>query len=300
MEQWHRQPLTFLAFLLPGATVLTLLFIVPLSMVWVLGFGERDGPVNIEITWTLAHYISVFDPLYLKLFAKTLWIAILATAITLVISFPIALAISFTSTRMKSLLMIMVILPFWTNMLIRTYAMIAVLRGQGYVNYAYEYIWEATHFILSLIALDFLMADRFRPLDLLYNNSAVILGIVYIYLPFMVLPLYASLEKLDRSLLEASLDLGASQWQTFWKVIVPLAKPGIISGCILVFIPALGTFLISDLLGGPNSQLIGNVIERQFKAANNWPLGSAMSFMLLYLTFFILLVRAWMETKRGN
>ena len=113
------------------------------------------------------------------------------------------------------------------------------------------------------------------------------IGIVYVYLPFMVLPLYATLERLDRSYLEASLDLGAGQWRTFFSVVVPLARPGIVSGVILVFIPALGTFLISDLLGGPDSQLIGNVIERQFKAANDWPLGAAMSFLLMYLTFAV-------------
>ncbi|HEX6011902.1 MAG TPA: ABC transporter permease, partial [Geminicoccaceae bacterium] len=124
-------------------------------------------------------------------------------------------------------------------------------------------------------------------------------GIVYVYLPFMVLPLYATLEKLDRSYLEASLDLGASQLRTFWSVTVPLARAGVVSGVILVFIPALGTFLISDLLGGPDSQLIGNVVERQFKAANNLPLGAALSFVLLYLTFATLALRSWLG-ERGT
>jgi spermidine/putrescine transport system permease protein len=133
--------------------------------------------------------------------------------------------------------------------------------------------------------------------QLLYNNAAVVIGIVYVYLPFMVLPLYATLERLDRSYLEASLDLGASQVRTFFSIVVPLARPGIVSGIILVFIPALGTFLISDLLGGPDSQLIGNVIERQFKAANNWPLGAALSFMLMYLTFAALALRAFLAER---
>jgi spermidine/putrescine transport system permease protein len=139
----------------------------------------------------------------------------------------------------------------------------------------------------------------FTPLSLLYNNTAVVIGIVYVYLPFMVLPLYATLERLDRSYLEASLDLGAGQWRTFFSIVVPLARPGIVSGVILVFIPALGTFLISDLLGGPDSQLIGNVIERQFKAANDWPVGSAMSFILMYLAFAILAVRAMLAQRQA-
>jgi spermidine/putrescine transport system permease protein len=125
----------------------------------------------------------------------------------------------------------------------------------------------------------------------------VLPGLVYVYLPFMVLPLYASLERLDRAYLEASLDLGASQARTFFSIIVPLARPGIVSGIILVFVPALGTFLISDLLGGPDSQLIGNVIERQFKAANDLPFGSALSFILMYLTFAVLALRAWLATR---
>jgi ABC-type proline/glycine betaine transport system permease subunit len=137
----------------------------------------------------------------------------------------------------------------------------------------------------------------FEPLQLLYNNTAVVIGIVYVYLPFMVLPLYATLERLDRSYLEASLDLGAGQIRTFFSIIVPLARPGIVSGVILVFVPALGTFLISDLLGGPDSQLLGNVIERQFKDANHWPLGAAMSFLLMYVTFAALALRAFLAER---
>jgi spermidine/putrescine transport system permease protein len=179
--------------------------------------------------------------------------------------------------------------------LIRTYAMIAVLRTRGYVNFGLEAVWDTAAAVLAALGLGAL--PPFQPLELLYNNAAVVIGIVYVYLPFMVLPLYATLERLDRSYLEASLDLGASQWRTFFAIVVPLARPGIVSGVSLVFIPALGTFLISDLLGGPDSQLIGNVIERQFKAANNWPLGAAMSFLLMYLTFAILAARAFLAAR---
>ena len=260
-----------------------------------VSFGERSGPVDILITGTLDNYLSALDPIYLGLLWKSFWVAALATAIVLVVAFPVALVVSFAPPHLKPLLLMLVILPFWTNLLIRTYAMIAVLRTRGYVNFGLEGIWNWLAAGFGALGLGAL--PPFQPLELLYNNAAVVIGIVYVYLPFMVLPLYASLERLDRSYLEASLDLGAGQWRTFFSVVVPLAKPGIVSGVILVFIPALGTFLISDLLGGPDSQLIGNVIERQFKAANNWPLGAALSFLLMYLTFAALALRAFLAER---
>jgi spermidine/putrescine transport system permease protein len=295
MESWRQQPVVFWIFLLPGGLWLVGFFLAPLAFVWVMSFGERSGPVDILITGTFENYLKALDPIYLGLFWKSFWIAGLATALVLIVSFPIALAVSFAPPRAKALILLLVILPFWTNLLIRTYAMIAVLRTQGYVNFGLEGLWGLASGGLRLLGLGALPA--FQPLELLYNNAAVVIGIVYVYLPFMVLPLYATLERLDRSYLEASLDLGASQWRTFFSIVVPLARPGIISGVILVFIPALGTFLISDLLGGPDSQLIGNVIERQFKAANNWPLGSAMSFLLMYLTFAALAVRTFLAER---
>ncbi|MDH3661706.1 MAG: ABC transporter permease [Alphaproteobacteria bacterium] len=292
METWRQQPLVFWAFLLPGGLWLVLFFLVPLSLIWIFSFGERSGPVDILITGTLANYIEALDPLYLSIFLKSLWIAAAATAVTLIIGFPVALAVSFAPPRLKPILLLLVILPFWTNLLIRTYAMIAVLRTRGYVNFGLEALWDGADAALAGLGIGAL--PRFQPLTLLYNDAAVVIGIVYVYLPFMVLPLYATLERLDRAYLEASLDLGAGQIRTMASIVVPLAKPGIVSGVILVFIPALGTFLISDLLGGPDSQLIGNVIERQFKAANNWPLGAAMSFILLYITFGILALRSYL------
>lgn len=299
MESWRTAPGVFWVFLLPGGLWLLLLFLTPLAFVWVIALGERTGPAEIAITWTLANYRAALDPLYLGLFLKSLGIALLATTICLVVSFPVAVAVSFASERVKLLLLLLIVLPFWTNLLIRTYAMIAVLRQNGYLNDAVGYLWLAGRYLLTPLGLASVLGDRFQPLELLYNNTAVVLGIVYVYLPFMVLPLYTTLEKLDRSYLEASLDLGASQWRTFWSITVPLARPGIVSGLILVFIPALGTFLISDLLGGPDSQLIGNVIERQFKAANNLPLGAALSFVLLYVTFALLALRSWLAGREA-
>jgi spermidine/putrescine transport system permease protein len=295
MESWRQQPVVFWTFVLPGGLWLLLFFLVPLALIWVLSFGERSGPVEILITGTFHNYLKALDPLYLGLFWNSFWIAGIATALVLIVGFPVALAVSFAPPRVKPLLLLLVILPFWTNLLIRTYAMIAVLRTRGYVNFGLEGMWDLASGGLARLGLGALPA--YQPLELLYNNAAVVIGIVYVYLPFMVLPLYATLERLDRSFLEASLDLGAGQWRTFFSVVVPLARPGIVSGVILVLIPALGTFLISDLLGGPDSQLIGNVIERQFKAANDWPLGAALSFLLMYLTFAALVARAWFAAR---
>lgn len=297
MDSWRSAPAVFWITLIPGVAWLLLFFLVPLGLVWLLAFGERAGPVAINITWTLDNYRQALDPLYLGLFWKSFWVAAVSTAICLVVSFPVALAVTFAQARVKPLLLMLVVLPFWTNLLVRTYAMIAVLRTRGFFNDGLEYLWLLGKTLATPLGLGDLFGERFQPLQILYNDAAVIFGIVYVYLPFMVLPLYATLEKLDRSLLEASLDLGASHWRTFWRVIVPLARPGIVSGVILVFVPALGTFLISDLLGGPSSQLIGNVIERQFKAANNVPLGAALSFLLLYATFVALALWAWSNER---
>ena len=182
----------------------------------------------------------------------------------LVIAFPVAFGISFAPPRWKPVLLLLIILPFWTNLLIRTYALIAVLRTKGYVNFGLEGLWDQGNGFLGLIGLGTFSswANPFEPFSLLYNNFAVVFGLVYVHLPFMVLPLYASLDRMDHSYIEASLDLGAGQVRTFFTIVVPLAKVGIVSGIIITFIPALGSFLTPDLLGGTDSQMIANVIEQ--------------------------------------
>jgi spermidine/putrescine transport system permease protein len=185
--------------------------------------------------------------------------------------------------------LLLIMLPFWTNLLIRTYALMAVLRTEGYINSTYHWLWD-------LVGMP---KDGFVPMELLNNNFAVIFGLVYVHLPFMVLPLYSALDRMDRSLMEASLDLGAGHLRTIFAVVAPLAAPGIASGVLITFIPALGAYLTPDLLGGPDSQMIANVIERQFKRANDWPFGAALSFLLMYLTFFAIAAQAWV-TKRAE
>ena len=302
MDNWRQFPRVFLGLFSAPTAWLLAFFLIPLTLIWVLSFGEKRGIVDIAITWTSANYLRALDPLYLQIFLKSFWFAGLATLACLIVAFPVAIAITFAPSRWKPILLLLVILPFWTNLLIRTYALIAVLRTRGYVNFTLEWLWENANAVLMFIGLGQyqLLGAEFEAVELLYNNFAVVFGLVYVHLPFMVLPLYAALDRLDRSYIEASLDLGASQFRTFLSVVVPLAMPGIISGLIITFIPALGSFLTPDLLGGTSSQMIANVIERQFKSANDWPFGAALSFLLMYITFFALALRAVMVRDKAG
>ena len=302
MDSWRTNKAVFATVVTPGSVWLLVFFLVPLGFVWVMSFGEKAGIIDIDITGTLDNYARSLEAVYLQIIWKSVWISALTTALCLVVAFPVAFVISFAEDRWKPILLLLVILPFWINLLIRTYALIAVFRTRGHVNFGLEWLWEQANGLLALIGLGHyqLLGQRFEPLELLYNDFAVIAGLTYVYLPFMVLPLYATLERLDRSYLEASLDLGASQTRTLFSVVVPLAMPGIVSGVILVFIPCLGTFLTPDLLGGTNAQMIGNVIERQFKSANDWPFGSALSFLLMYVTFAALAIRAVIAGRRSG
>ncbi|WP_448579802.1 ABC transporter permease [Thermaurantiacus sp.] len=272
---WFRHPLAFLLILLPPLGWFLLFFLVPMAVVWGFSFGTNVGPAGVEITGTFANYARTLEPVYLGIFLKSLALAGLASFICLAVGFPVALAISFSDPAARSWLLIAIMLPFWTNLLIRTYALMTVLRDQGLIN--------------QLVGA---MAPSFVPLPLLNNNFAVVVGLVYVHLPFMILPIYAALDRLDRSLIEASLDLGAGHLRSIWNIVLPLAKPGILAGLLLTFIPALGSYLTPDLLGGPDSQMIANVIERQFKRANDWPFGAALAFVLIYLTLFALAVQA--------
>jgi spermidine/putrescine transport system permease protein len=298
MEQhWSRAKGIFAGALGPPLFWLVLFFLVPMAIVWAYSFGENQGLTEIAISGTFSNYAKALEPLYLKIFLKSLWVAGLTTALCLVIGFPVALAITFAPDRLKTWLLLLVMLPFWTNLLVRTYALMAVLRTEGYVNLSLGWGWNQLSGLAPLIGLAPL--GDFTPLELLHNNFAVVLGLVYVHLPFMVLPLYSALDRLDRSLLEASLDLGAGHIRTLSQVVAPLALPGILSGVLITFIPALGAYLTPDLLGGPDSQMIANVIERQFKRANNWPFGAAMSFLLMYLTFIAIALQA-VAQRRGR
>ncbi len=279
----------------PPSVWLTAFFLVPLAIIWAYSFGHNTSLTQIGVTGTFANYAHALKPLYLGIFWKSFWFAGLTTVLCLIAGFPVAVAIAFASDRLRPWLLLLIMLPFWTNLLIRTYALMAVLRDQGYINWTLAFLWSGASHVAGLAGHPL---GPFHPLPLLYNNFAVVFGLVYVQLPFMVLPLYAALDRLDRSLLEASLDLGAGQLTTFARVVVPLAMPGVISGVLITFIPSIGAYLTPDLLGGPSSQMIANVIENQFKNADDWPFGAALSFLLMYLTFIALAVQAMTARAR--
>lgn len=248
---------------IPGLLWLALFFAVPLALIVGFSLMERGLYGGVEPGFTLEHYRRFVDPLYLGIVGRTIWWALICTVVSLLIGYPIAFVIA-RATRWRRLLLFLVILPFWTSFLVRMFAMIFLLRDTGFINGV----------LLSLGVID-------TPLTLLYTPGAVLAGLVYGFLPLMVLPIYASLEKLDDTLLEAAETLGASPAARFFHVVLPLSMPGVIAGCLLTFIPALGSFVTSDLLGGAKHAMIGNLIQNQFGAARNWPFGSAAALVVM-------------------
>jgi spermidine/putrescine transport system permease protein len=273
----------------PPLAWLTAFFLAPLAIIWAYSFGHNIDLIHIRVDGSLANYAHAVRPLYLAILGKSLVFAALTTGLCLAIGFPVAVAIAFASTKARAWLLLLIMLPFWTNLLVRTYALMAVLRSEGFVNQALGWGWGAMSAAARAAGLH---APPFAPLPLLHNDFAVVLGLVYVQLPFMILPLYAALDRLDRSLIEAGLDLGAGQVATFARIVVPMATPGILAGALVTFIPAVGAYLTPDLLGGPSSMMIANVIERQFRSADDWPFGAALSFLLMYLTFIAIAVQA--------
>jgi spermidine/putrescine transport system permease protein len=260
----------------PVALILLFLVLIPLVYVAVISFCQVDSGYNIVYQFTLKNYTGIFDPSYISIYINSLIIAFVTTLITLILAYPFAYKIARSPKPRKTVLYMLVILPFWTNSLIRIYGWRSILGTQGLFNK-----------ILTGIGI----TDA--PAELLFTRGAVILGMVYTLFPFMVLPLYTAIEKLSDSLLEASSDLGAKPWKSFLTVTVPLTSAGIFSGSIMVFIPTLGYFFVADILGGGKNAMIGNIIEQQFQGGNNWPLGSALSILLIIIT--LLLVKIYQK-----
>lgn len=263
-------------FLAPTAAVMITLFFLPLMIIVVYSWLTRGAYGGATLPWSAGSYSRVFDRLYGEIFWRSAWIAALSTAICLLLGFPLALHIS-RSERHKTVLLNLVMLPFWTSFLIRIYAWMFLLRDTGLINSGLE----ALHLIRA-------------PLPLLFNTGSVILGLVYGYLPFMVLPLYATLEKLDPMLMEAAADLGATPLAAVWRVIVPLSKAGMIAGCLLVFVPCFGAFLTPDLMGGGKTVMLGNLVQNQFTTARDWPFGAALSLIVMLI---VLLVTRFLRHK---
>jgi spermidine/putrescine transport system permease protein len=236
----------------------------PLAYLLAVSFAQRSPYGAINWTLGLANYARAFQPLYLEVYWRSFWMALITTALCAVLGFPVAYALALrVSSQWKSSLLMLVVIPFWTSFLIRTYAWMIILRSEGVVNN-------------TLVALHLIR----EPLHLLYTPLAVMIGLVYGELPFMILPLYAVLQKLDPTLLEAAQDLGAAGWATFWRVVLPLSAPGLVAGSILVFIASVGAFVTPDLLGGARSMMVGNLIQNQFAVARDQPFGSAVAFLL--------------------
>jgi len=249
--------------LAPGTLWLLVFFLVPILIMLVYSVMPRGIYGGVDPGFTLEHYRRFFDPLYLDILQRTFVWSAACTVICLGLGYPVAYVIA-RAGRWKSFLLFLVVLPFWTSFLVRTFAMIFLLRDTGLIN-------------------NWLVKLGVDPIAMLYTPFAVMAGLVYGFLPFMILPIYASLEKLDFSLLEAAEVLGARPAERFRRVTLPLSMPGVVAGCLLVFIPALGSFLTSDLLGGAKEMMIGNLVQNQFSAARNWPFGSAASFIVMAL-----------------
>ena len=284
LDDWKDFRRVFLTLASPGSLWMLVFFIIPMAFLFILSFSSKaivDGETSTtayDYFSTFSNYVAAGGQSYLVLLWRAIWTSTIATVICLALAYPLAMAVCFAPERWRPPLLLLLILPFWINLLIRTYALYSIFRSTGVVNQA-----------IGLLGLG--------PYEMLNNTWAVVMGLVYVYLPFMVLPLYSTIEKLDRSFLEASLDLGATQASTFWRITWPLTLPGIVTGIVLVFIPCLGTFLTSDILGGPNNWNIGNAIQNQFLEANNWPFGAALSFILMYATFVALFVRALLARR---
>ena len=250
----------------PAAFWLGIFFLAPLALILAYSFGTSGIYGGITLGFNPGNYLKVFDPLYLQITVRTLVIAALTTLFCLALGYPLAYFIALRGGRWKNILLILVMVPFWTSLLIRAYAWVVILGGNGIANRTLQFLG---------------ITDG--PISLIFTPQAVLMGMVYSYLPFMILPLYATLEKFDVNLKEAAKDLGASRWHTFWRVTFPLSMPGVIAGSILVFIPSAGEFVIPNLLGGSQTVLLGNLIQQQFLNARDWAFGSALAMMLAVL-----------------
>jgi spermidine/putrescine transport system permease protein len=257
----------------PGLVWMGLLFFVPLCLVVAISFADRGTYGGIIWTLSLTNYLDLLHPLYAHILGQSILLAAVTTFLCLIMGFPLAYYIARAAPGRQGLWLLLVMIPFWTNFLVRTYAWMFILRTEGLLN-------------TLLLKLGLIAA----PIELLYSNTAVVIGLVYGYLPFMVLPLYVALERVDQMLVEAAWDLYATRWAVFWRIILPLAKPGVMAGCLLVFIPSLGAFLTPDLLGGARSMMIGNLIQHEFLVARDWPLGAAISCVLM---LFVVGMMGW-------
>jgi spermidine/putrescine transport system permease protein len=257
----------------PANLYLFIFMILPLVLVVILSFLSRGTYGQVAFQFNPSNYARLFDPIYGRILVYSLGVGLATTVSSILIGYPLAYYIARSPARQRSILLFLILVPFWTNFIIRVYAWIMILRAGGLLDGLLQWLHLSQ-----------------APLGLLYTPTAVMIGMVYEFLPFMVLPLYTSLEKIENALLEAAADLGAPPWRAFLRVTLPLSVPGMIAGTILVFIPAMGMFVIPDLMGGAKTILIGNVIRNQFLTARDWPFGAAASMILMAMTLILTLI----------
>ncbi|MBU1294966.1 MAG: ABC transporter permease [Gammaproteobacteria bacterium] len=286
-----RKQLMLMALLAPTSLFLLVFFVGPMLIMLTYSFLEPGLYGGVE--WNFYHwnygrvfgwadgFYEEFDTVYLEILLRSVGLAIATVLCTLFICYPVAFWVSTLSAKKKALCIFLITLPFFASMVVRLYAWVLILRNSGFAN---QFL-EATGLITE-------------PLNLMFSGTAVIIGMVYIFIPFMFLPIYSSVEKLDKNLLQASEDLGATPFTTFRKIIFPLTLPGIVAGCILVFIPSLGNFVVPDLLGGAKVLMIGNMIEQQFLYARNWPFGATLSMVIIFMMMIILSIYLYKSAKK--
>ncbi|MEE2682454.1 MAG: ABC transporter permease [Actinomycetota bacterium] len=248
---------------LPSYLYLVLFFVIPLGIVLVYSFATRNRFGGTDLSgWNIESYQKIGEPIVRTILFRSLWLALLTTVICLVIAYPFAYFLSTRKPTIRNVMLVFVMIPFWTNFLVRNYAWRVILGNDGPFTKVTEFLGLGTH-------------------ELLFSQKAVVLGLVYGYLPFMILPLYAAIERIDGQLIEASRDLYGTGWQSFKNVLLPLSMPGVIAGSILVFVPSLGAYVTPEILGGAKTTLLGSYIVTQFLTARNWPFGAALSFVLM-------------------
>jgi spermidine/putrescine transport system permease protein len=277
-----RRGLAALPFLGPGGLYLAALFVVPLVLITSYAFFQRGRFGGIVWEFTLDNFVRLLDPLYLGVVANSLKVGLLVTLLALLIGYPTALAITRLSPKWRTIALVAVLLPFWTNFLVRTYAWILLFNNAGWINQALQ----------GLGLID-------EPIPMLYTEPAVVVGLLYMYLPLMILPLYSSLASRDPQLGEAATNLGASPFRVFRTVTLPLSLPGVLTGCVFVLVPAMSNFIIPELIGGGKTVLIGNLIRDQFLKARDWPFGSTLA-LVLTISLVVLLVAQAAVSRRLN
>jgi spermidine/putrescine transport system permease protein len=258
---------------LPAAAYYAAFFLAPLAIIVAYSFADRMGFFNITFGLYGQNFARLWDPLYLNIYRNTLLLAAAGTIGCLLIGYPFAYWLATRVREHKTLLLVLVIIPFWTSILIRTYAWSILLSPQGPLSSGLQ--------ALNLIS---------QPLDVLFTTRAILIGVVYDYLPLMIFPLYVSIERMDRRLVEASRDLGAGRWKTLWRVTIPLTLPGILTGCLLVFVPMTGEYVVPTILGGAKEPFIGTAVADQFLSAINYPFGAAMSMGLVLFLLVVIFV----------